>query len=298
MDRRQIFGAAGLNEEGIMKAIDVHAHLNTKEMMEGCLGKYNEAMQKYYKFELRTKTPEEMAEDFIRADVKGILMGWDAESASGLPRLGNDAIAEIVKQFPAAFIGGFAGVDPWKGEMAIREAERAVKKLGLMGLKFQPAVQAFFPNDRRFYPLWEKCVELKAAVQFHTGTTGVGAGLPGGMGIKLKYCRPIFLDDLAADFPELTIIACHPSWPWQEEIIAVLIHKANVYNELSGWSPKYFSDSLKKEIGGRLQDKFMFGSDYPALSHDRLFKDWESLGLKPDVTEKVFYKNAQRILKL
>lgn len=281
-----------------MKAIDVHAHLSTEEMMVGCLGKFNEAMQKYYKFDLKTKSPEEMAKDFIQADVQGILMGWDAETATGLPKLSNDALAAIVKSFPTAFLGGFAGVDPWGGERAIQEAERAITKLGLLGLKFQPALQAFFPNDRRFYPLWEKCAELKVPVQFHTGTTGIGAGLPGGMGIKLKYCQPIFLDDLAADFPELTIVACHPSWPWQEEMIAVLVHKANVYNELSGWSPKYFSDSLKREINGRLQDKFMFGSDYPALSHDRLFKDWESLGLKPEVLEKVFTKNAQRILGL
>ncbi|MBI2532172.1 MAG: amidohydrolase [Deltaproteobacteria bacterium] len=281
-----------------MKAIDVHAHLNTKEMMEVSLGKYNEAMQKYYKFDLKTNTPEEMAREFIQADVKGILMGWDAESGSGLPKLSNDSLAQIVKGFPDAFIGGFAGVDPWKGEMAIKETERAVKELGLMGLKFQPALQAFYPNDRHFYPLWEKCAELKIPVQFHTGTTGIGAGLPGGMGIKLEYCKPLLLDAVAADFPELTIIACHPSWPWQDEMIAVLIHKANVYNELSGWSPKYFSDALKKEIGGRLQDKFMFGSDYPALTHDRLFKDWDSLGLKPEVLEKVFYKNAQRILGL
>lgn len=281
-----------------MKAIDVHAHLNTKEMMEVSLGKYNEAMQKYYKFDLQLKTAAEMAEDFVKADVKGILMGWDAETASGLPKLSNDSLAEIVKQFPNAFIGAFAGVDPWKKEEAVKEAERAVKKLGLMGLKFQPAVQAFYPNDRAFYPLWEKCVELKVPVQFHTGTTGIGAGLPGGMGIKLAYCQPIYLDMVAADFPNLTIIACHPSWPWQDEMIAVLLHKANVVNELSGWSPKYFSDALKKEIGGRLQDKFMFGSDYPALTHDRLFKDWESLGLKSEVLEKIFYKNAQRILGL
>lgn len=280
-----------------MKAIDVHSHLSTKEA-GASLGKYNEAMEKYYKFKLAYKSPEEMAQDFIRADVKGILMGWDAESGSGLPKFKNDELASIVKRFPDAFIGGFAGVDPWKGEMAIAELEHAVKDLGLMGAKFQPAVQAFFPNDHRFYPLWEKCLELDVPVQFHTGTTGIGAGLPGGMGIRLKYCQPMVLDDLAADFPGLTIIACHPSWPWQEEMIAVLLHKANVYNELSGWSPKYFTESLRREIGGRMQDKFMFGSDYPALSHERLFSDWEQLGFKPEVIEKVFKKNAQRILKL
>ena len=258
-----------------MKAIDVHAHLTTKEMMGDSLGKYNEAMQKYYRFEMKHKTPADMAQDFIKADVKAFLMGWDAETASGLPKFKNDTLADIVKKFPDAFLGGFAGVDPWKGEMAVAEIERASKKLGLIGVKFQAAVQGFFPNDQRFYPLWETCQALGLPVQFHTGTTGIGAGLPGGMGIKLKYCHPMYLDDVAADFPNLTIIACHPSWPWQEEMIAVLNHKANIYNELSGWSPKYFSESLKREIGGRLQDKFMFGSDYPALTHERLFADWE-----------------------
>ncbi len=281
-----------------MKAIDVHAHVATKEMMGDSLSKYNEAMEKHYKFKLTFKTEEEMAQDFIKADVKGILVGWDAETASGLPKFSNDTLARIVKKYPDAFIGGFASVDPWKGEMAIKEAERAIKELGLIGLKFQPPVQAFAPNDRRFYPLWEKCVELKIPVQFHSGVTGIGAGLPGGMGIHLKYGHPMLLDDLAADFPELTIIACHASWPWQEEMLAVLQHKANVYNELSGWSPKYFSDSLKREIKGRLQDKFMFGTDYPALSHERLLKDWEELGLSTEVLEKIFYKNAQRILGL
>ena len=281
-----------------MKAIDVHAHLSTREMMGDSLGKYNEAMQKYYRFEMKHKTPADMAQDFIKADVKAFLMGWDAETASGLPKFKNDTLADIVKKFPDAFLGGFAGVDPWKGEMAVAEIERASKKLGLIGVKFQAAVQGFFPNDQRFYPLWETCQALGLPVQFHTGTTGIGAGLPGGMGIKLKYCHPMHLDDVAADFPNLTIIACHPSWPWQEEMIAVLTHKANIYNELSGWSPKYFSESLKREIGGRLQDKFMFGSDYPALTHERLFADWEKSGFKPEVLDKVYLKNAQRILKL
>lgn len=281
-----------------MKAIDVHAHLSTKEMMGDSLGKYNEAMQKYYKFEMKYQSSEEMAQDFIKADVKAFLMGWDAETASGMPKFKNDMLADIVKKFPDAFLGGFAGVDPWKGEMAVAEIERASKKLGLIGVKFQAAVQGFFPNDQRFYPLWETCQALGLPVQFHSGTTGIGAGLPGGMGIKLKYCHPMCIDDVAADFPNLTIIACHPSWPWQEEMIAVLNHKANVYNELSGWSPKYFSESLKREIGGRLQDKFMFGSDYPALTHERLFADWEKSGFKPEVLDKVYLKNAKRILKL
>jgi hypothetical protein len=127
--------------------------------------------------------------------------------------------------------------------------------------------------------------------------TGVGLGMKGS-NIHLKYGHPLALDDVAADFPDLTIIACHASWPWQDEMLMVLLHKPNVFNELSGWSPKYFTDALKREISGRLQDKFLFGSDYPAITHKRLFEDWEAGGYSSEVLEKVYYKNAQRLLKL
>lgn len=171
--------------------------------------------------------------------------------------------------------------------------------MGLIGVKFQQALQAFYPNDRRFYPLYEKCVELKVPVLFHVGTTGAGAGMPGGGGFRLSFTRPIpYIDDVAADFPGLTIICAHPAWPWQEEMIAVLLHKPNVFNDLSGWSPKYFSESLKKEIGGRLQDKMLYGSDYPEIAPQRWLKDFEALNYKPEVMEKVLYRNAARVLCL
>ena len=280
------------------RAIDVHAHLSTKPW-NVTFEKLNAAMEEYYGFKTRELTEKEMAEEFIEAGVRGILIGMDAESNMGTSRVPNDYVAKLAKDYPDAFIGAFACIDPWKGEMAVQEVEHCIKDLGMIGVKFQGIAQAFFPSDRRFYPIYEKCLEYKVPVQFHTGTTGLGAGMPGGMGSHLKYTQPIpYLDDLAADFPELTIIACHYSWPWQNEMIAVLLHKANVYNELSGWSPKYFTPEFKKEVNGRLQDKFMFGSDYPVLSHSRLISDWEKAGFKPEVLEKVFYKNAQRILNL
>lgn len=280
------------------RAIDVHAHLSTKPW-NVTFSKLNAAMEKYYGFKTKELTEKEMAEEFIEAGVKGILIGMDAESNLGTPRVPNDYVAKLAKDYPDAFIGSFVCVDPWKGEMAIQEIDHCIRNLGMMGVKFQGIAQAFFPSDRRFYPIYEKCLELKVPVQFHMGTTGLGAGMPGGMRSHLKYTQPIpYLDDLAADFPDLTIIGCHYAWPWQNEMIAVLLHKANVYNELSGWSPKYFTPEFKKEVNGRLQDKFMFGSDYPVLSHARLIADWEQSGFKPEVLEKVFYKNAQRILNL
>jgi len=281
-----------------MKAIDVHCHLSTQPQYEAW-GEFIKSMERYYKFRPATRTEEEMVAELRRADVKACIIAWDAEAGTGEPVLPNDYVADLVRRFPDTFLGGWAMVDPWKGRAALDEAERALTKLDLLGIKFQATAQAFFPDDPRFYPLYDLCQSLGKAVQFHTGTTGFGAGMPGGMGLKLKYCRPIpHLDDVAADFPRLTIIACHPSWPWQDEMIAVVLHKANVHMEMSGWSPKYFTEPLKREIRGRLQDRVMFGSDYPVLGYERLFRDWESEGYPAEVLEKVYLKNAQRILGL
>ena len=110
------------------------------------------------------------------------------------------------------------------------------------------------------------------------GTTGMGAGLPGGLGARLEHARPLAIDNLAARFPALTIIAAHPGWPWTDEMTAVALHKGNVYWELSGWAPKYFPPSLRTDIRGRLREKIMFGSDHPSLPYDRILREWDELG--------------------
>jgi uncharacterized protein len=104
--------------------------------------------------------------------------------------------------------------------------------------------------------------------------------------------------DGLADFPDLKIIASHPAWPRTEQMIMIALHKGNVFWEMSGWGPEYFPEALKRDISRRLQDKIMFGSDYPSIAHKRLFAGWESPGYSDEILEKVFYKNAQRILEL
>jgi uncharacterized protein len=144
--------------------------------------------------------------------------------------------------------------------------------------KFHPSLQAFEPNDPRYYPLYEALQELGVPALFHTGQTGIGAGLPGGRGIKLRYSAPMLLDDVAADFPHLTIVMAHPSVPWQDEAISIATHKANVYIDLSGWSPKYFPPQLVKAANGLLKRKVHFGSDFPVITPDRSVADfaWRS----------------------
>jgi predicted TIM-barrel fold metal-dependent hydrolase len=190
-------------------------------------------------------------------------------------------------------------VDPWRGRKGLEEIEHAIRNLGLLGVKYQPPVQGFSPNDKQFYPIWDLLQSLGAPVLIHCGTTAIGAGEPGGLGFKLGHARPIpNIDDVAADFPNLNIVAAHPGWPWTEELIAVAIHKKNVSIDISGWGPKYVPAPLKHDMQRRLQDKVLFGSDYPGWSPGQCCDEWEMENFRPGVIDKLFHQNAIRILKL
>jgi predicted TIM-barrel fold metal-dependent hydrolase len=278
-----------------MKAIDVHVHVpapadhgSTKE---------KEAMAGYFGSSDLPLTPEDMYQKYKELDIFAVIFEIDAETTSGVAYIGNDYVAGIVQRYPDQFMG-FASVDPWKGKLAVQELERSVKELGLRGLKLHPTTQAFYPNDTHFYPLWEKAAELDIPVLFHSGQTGVGSGTPGGGGYKLKYAHPMLLDDVAADFPSLTIIMAHPAVPWQEEQLAVALHKGNVYIDLSGWSPKYFRPILIEYISSILKDKALFGSDYPVIQPERWLRDFETLEFKEEVKQKILLENAKKVLKL
>src|SRR5215475_15507613 len=280
------------------RAIDMHVHLPTASFLNGSIKPFVGPAEKFFRSEVPVREMDEVARLYSAWDITGVLLAWDAETATGLPALGNDEVASVVGRYPRQFVG-FASVDPWKGKWAIREIERAVKELGLIGAKFHPGIQAFQPDDRRFYPLYEKISELGVPALFHTGTNGLGAGTPGGMGVKMDYSRPIYLDSLAADFPGLTIIGAHPSWPWHEEMLAAMQHKTNIFNDLSGWSPKYTPESIIDEARGRMQDRILFGSDYPFITPQRWLSDFDTLeGFSPAVRQKILHDNAARLLKL
>jgi len=278
-----------------MRAIDVHVHV--PEPPGDPAAEERKRMAGYFKASALPQSPDEMYEKYKALDIMAVIFAIDAESRSGHRYVGNDYVAGVVRKYPDQFIG-FASVDPWKGAMAVRELERSVKELGLRGLKMMQITQAFFPNDERFYPLWEKCSELRIPVLFHTGQTGVGAGSPGGAGLKLKYAQPLLIDDVAADFPDLTIIMAHPAVPWHEEQLSIALHKANVYIDLSGWSPKYFRPVVVQYASSLLQDKMLFGSDYPAIQPDRWLKDFEALDLKEEVRRKIVLENARKLFNL
>ena len=280
------------------KAIDMHVHLPTSGFLDGTIKPYAAAAERFFRKAVPRREMEEVARLYEELNITGVLLAWDAETATGLPRLANDEVADIVKAYPGQFIG-FASVDPWKGEWAIEEMERAITESGLSGAKFHPGLQAFYPNDARFYPLYEKICALGVPALFHTGTNALGAGERGGMGVKLDYTRPIYLDIVAADFPDLIIIGAHPAWPWHEEMLAIIGHKSNVFMDLSGWSPKYIPRVIMDEARTRFQDRILFGSDYPFITPQRWLADFDALeGFSSEVRQKILHDNAAKILKL
>ena len=280
-----------------MRIVDLHYYPNTEPWIKS-QGPYMEALAKYWNRSWTTKTEAEVVAEFKKVGVKTVLVAFDIETVTGTPPCSNDYVAKMRDDNPDVILQAWAAVDPFKDKAAIEEAKRAIKQLRMLGFHFHPIMGHFSVDDRRLYPLWETINELQVPVMVDVGTTGMGAGMPGGLGAILRHAHPAAIDRLAADFPDLSIVAAHPGWPWTEEMIAVALHKGNVSWELSGWSPKYFPDALKRDIKGRLKDKIMFGSDYPSIAYDRLFREWQELGYSDELMEKIFHGNAERILGL
>jgi predicted TIM-barrel fold metal-dependent hydrolase len=281
-------------------AIDVHTHAEVSASGEGSLSKeLEEASSEYFKVEHghRKPTLDEIGAYYRSLKMAAVVFTVDAESATGTKAVPNEEIAEAAQRCPDTIIP-FASIDPAKGRAGARQVRRLVEEYGVRGFKFHPNVQAFFPNDRMAYPLYEAIEEAGAISVFHTGQTGIGAGAPGGGGIRLKYSNPMFVDDVAVDFPGMKIILAHPSFPWQDEALSVATHKPQVYIDLSGWSPKYFPPQLVQYANSLLQDKVLFGTDYPLLTPERWLADFDKLPIKDSVRPKILKDNAARLLGL
>ncbi len=235
--------------------------------------------------------------DYYRArNMAAVVFTVDAETVTGRRAVPNEEIAEAAAANADVLIP-FASVDPNKPNAA-REARRLIADYNVRGFKLHPNIQAFFPNDKAVYPLYEAIAEAGLPVLFHTGHSGIGSGLPGGGGIRLKYSNPMHVDDVAVDFPELKIVLAHPSFPWQDEAISVALHKQQVYIDLSGWSPKYFPPQLVRYANTQLRERVLFGSDYPLITPDRWLRDFAEADFKDEVRPLILKQNAARLLGL
>ena len=275
-----------------LKAIDVHVHLEHT----GTSTETDQAAEKHFGNAGVARDPAAVAEYYRSRNIACVVFTVD-ERLTGRPHLSNDAVIEFAAA-NADIALAFASVDPMRGASAVAEARRLVADGAIRGLKLHPPVQQFFANDRAAYPLYEVFAEARLPVLFHTGHSGIGTGMPGGGGIRLKYGNPMYIDDVAVDFPGMPIILAHPSFPWQDEAISVCMHKPEVYIDLSGWSPKYFSPTLIQYANTVLKHKVLFGSDYPWITPDRWLSDFEKIGIRDEVRPLILKENAARLFGL
>jgi len=278
-------------------AIDVHTHaeVSCRQPTDDVWQEYEDAASKYFKAGKRPTIPETIA--YYRERKIGLVMFTvDSEHEIGSRRIPNEEILEAA-QANSDMMVAFASIDPHKGKFGAREARRLIAD-GVRGFKFHPTCQGFFPNDRMAYKLYEVIAEHKLPAIFHSGHSGIGTGMRGGGGMRLKYSNPIHVDDVAVDFPDMKIIIAHPSWPWQDEALSVCLHKQNVYIDLSGWSPKYFPPQLVQYANTQLKKKILFGSDFPLIPPDRWIKDFKEANFKPEVHDLILKHNAIEALGL
>lgn len=281
------------------KIIDMHSHWGTQRGYTLRTPEQLAQQEKTWNSKPRYYSEDEQAQYFRESDVRVILdLGYDKHLVGEEAREVHDYAFDYQRKYSDRVIGNWIHVDPTAGKPALSEFERCLRAdAGFCGLAVSGS-GSVAASDPSWLPFYKLCVEAGVPALIFVGTTGAGAGLPGGGGIRLDTTHPRHLDEIAATHPDLTIIAARPAWPWQDEMIAIMIHKPNVWYELHGWSPKYHTPSLKHEVARRLQDRVMFGADFPLFRYERLVADWQNEGYKPEILEKVFHLNAERFFAL
>jgi uncharacterized protein len=280
-----------------VRAIDVHVHVErTRAGHDPLPPELRAAASRYFGSDEPLPTVDDVAAYYRERQLAAVLFTVDWERVSGREPIPNEEVAEAAAANADVLIP-FASVDPARSD-AVARARRLIDEHAVKGFKFHPNLQEFFPNERSAYPLYELIEAAGLPALFHSGHSGIGTGLPGGGGLRLKYSNPMCLDDVAADFPGLQVVIAHPSFPWQDEAISICLHKSNVWIDLSGWSPKYFPPQLVQYANTQLRDRVLFGSDYPLITPDRWLADFEQAPFKDEVRPLVLKENAVRLLGL
>jgi hypothetical protein len=217
-----------------------------------------------------------------------------SEPTRGEARAWNDRVHGTMKRDPERFVAGFCAGDPRDIMGAVREIDRCYHDLGMRGVSVVCDFYNMDLSDKRCYPLYAKAAELGMAVALHVGVNFTSHS-------PMRHGHPQFVDEIACHFPDLLLVCCHGGWPWPIEMAAVAWKHANVYLEFGAVSPKYIAanggwDPMKHFMNSVLQDRILFGSDWPMLSHERLLQEIELLDLKPGISEKYLRTNAEGVL--
>jgi predicted TIM-barrel fold metal-dependent hydrolase len=274
-----------------LTAIDTHVHLHAESASNAA----EEAARKYFGYTDANLAPRDVAA-YYRSRKIGCVVFTVDERLTGRPQVSNDEVLALAAENADIMIP-FSSLDPMRGAGALTEARRLIQA-GTRGFKLHPPLQQFHPNDRAVYPFYEVINEARLPVIFHTGHSGIGTGMRGGGGVRLKYGNPMEIDDVAVDFPDMPIVMAHPSFPWQDEALSVCLHKPQVFIDLSGWSPKYFPPTLIQYANTLLRQKMLFGSDFPFITPDRWLADLEKTAIREDVRPLILKENARLLLGL
>jgi predicted TIM-barrel fold metal-dependent hydrolase len=280
-------------------AIDVHTHVqfSTKAVHSEAGKARLAAMKEHFKSDVLGMDLHQLAAFYRERKMAAVAFTVDSLGDREEHAPTNEEIGEIAAEHKDAIIP-FASVHPLRGKAGAKIARRLIEEYGFRGFKFHPSVQEFYPNDPFVFPIYEVLAEYELPALFHTGQNGVGAGTKGGGGVRLKYSNPLYLDDVAVDFPDMPIIMAHPSFPWQDEALAIATHKAQVYVELSGWSPKYFPPQLVQYANTLLRKKTLFGTDFPLFTPERWMADLEKTEIRDSVKPDIMLHNAARLFGL
>jgi uncharacterized protein len=271
-------------------AIDTHVHIESESRGNAAA----DAARQYFG-DTGSLTMPELAQYYRSLKIGCVVFSVD-ERLTGRVQAPNDDVAAFAAENADIMIA-FASVDPMRGAKAVQEARRLIAA-GVRGFKLHPPIQQFHANDTRVYPFYEVIAEAQLPIIFHTGHSGIGTGMRGGGGIRLKYGNPMDIDDVAVDFPDIPIVLAHPSFPWQDEALSICLHKPQVYIDLSGWSPKYFPPNLIQYANTLLKHKILFGSDFPMIKPERWLAEFEKLPIRDDVRPLILKENAVRFLGL
>jgi predicted TIM-barrel fold metal-dependent hydrolase len=282
-----------------IRAIDVHVHaeVSCHDPEDPVMGKFFDAASSYFKSPRERPKIPEIISYYREQQIAFCMFTVDCESSIGAKRVSNYEIAEYAAKNDD-IVMAFASVDPRKGRMGAREARDLITNHGVKGFKFHGIMQDIHPADRVAYPIYEVIAEYKLPAIFHTGHSGMGTGMRGGGGVRLKWGQPMLIDDVAVDFPDMKVILAHPSWPWVDESLSMALHKENVYIDLSGWSPKYFQPQIIQYANAQLSKKMLFGSDFPLLRPDKWLAAAQQVGFKEEVLPGIMKDNAARLLGL
>ena len=270
--------------------IDFHVHPPVEPLLSGPIAPYIGPLNARIGMDPQALTTDAVAAEYRDRNGKAVLLGWDTETITRMRPFSSEDVAAMVEAYPDVFYG-FGSIDPARGARAVAGVHSAAR-MGLAGLAFHPVGQGFDPASRSAFAIYETASDHGLVCLFHTGSSRLGAGMPGGAGLRLSHGDPNAVDEVAATFPDLQIVIAHLGRLWRDDAVAIAAHKANVWLNLVGVDGRSFVD----DFDDLDEDRCLFGSDWCFASLDAALEGWAPGSAASSTRDRVLRDNALRLL--